>query len=97
LAYATFIGISTSLAVCLAVAALPVAQSRRRTNPVLMALAAFIGAVVLFLFYLLLVSDSLSDNRHWYSSLDFLEWLLCVGNAAYTYLLAAVLERGAMQ
>jgi len=60
-----------------------------------MALAAFIGAVVLFLFYLLLVSDSLSDNRHWYSSLDFLEWLLCVGNAAYTYLLAAVLERGA--
>jgi hypothetical protein len=31
LAYATFIGISTGLAVCLAVAALPGAQSRRRT------------------------------------------------------------------
>jgi len=57
-----------------------------------MALAAFMGAVVLFLLYLLLIGDSLFDNRHWYSSLAFLEWLLCVGNSAYTYLLAAVLE-----
>ena len=93
LAYATFMGISTGLAVCLAVAALPGAQSRRRTDSVLMALAALMGAVVLFLFYLLLVSDSLFDNLHWYSSLAFLEWLLCAGNAAYTYLLAGVLER----
>jgi hypothetical protein len=60
-----------------------------------MALAAFMGAVVLFLYYLLVVSDTLFDKQHWYSSLAFLEWLLCVGNAAYTYLLAAVLERGA--
>jgi hypothetical protein len=93
LAYAAFIAISTGLAVCLAVAALPTEQSRRRANPFLMALAAFMGAVVLFLFYMLLVSDSLFDNQHWYSSLAFLEWLLCAGNAAYTYLLAAILER----
>jgi hypothetical protein len=46
LALATFIGISAGLAVCLAVAA-PRAQSRRRNNPVLMALASFMGAVVL--------------------------------------------------
>jgi len=39
LAYAAFIGASAGLAVCLAVAALPVVQSHRRTDPVLMALA----------------------------------------------------------
>lgn len=91
LAYATFISMSAGLAICLAVAACA-SQSRRR---VLTGLAAFMGAVVLFLFYLLLVSDAFFDNKHWYTSLAFLEWLLCVGNAAYAYLLAAVLERNA--
>jgi hypothetical protein len=92
LAYAAFIGIATGLAVCLAVAAKRAKQSRRR---VLMSLAAIMGAVVVFLFYLLLVSDAFFDNQHWYSSLAFLEWLLCVGNAAYAYLLSAVLDRNA--
>jgi hypothetical protein len=40
------------------------------------------GAVVLFLFYLLLAGDDLFDNKRWYRSVAFLEWLLCVGNAA---------------
>jgi hypothetical protein len=41
------------------------------------------GAVALWLFYVLPVSDNLFDDRDWYSSLAFLELLLC--DAAYTY------------
>jgi hypothetical protein len=93
LAYAAFVSISAGLATCLAVAATRAGRQRR---PIAMGLAVFMGAVVLFLLYLLFAGDDIFDNKHWYSSLAFLEWLLCVGNAAYTYLLAAILERNAL-